>query len=148
MLYFRLTFLHLQFTDKIALMLPQKYSQLGNDGLLAFLENLVKDHFLLTMFVDYRKGVQQAISSPAAFRPQANPVAAYSPSVSKGRPVLQGLLTIDFFAKEACFFYLFSNLGWTQAMPKLPGDLVMHVQTFLERTYERCRASYTEACDD
>ncbi|KAK9049058.1 hypothetical protein SSX86_031975 [Deinandra increscens subsp. villosa] len=58
-----------EFTDKIALMLPLKYSQLGNDGLLAFLENFVKDHFLPTMFVDYRKGVQQAISSPAAFRP-------------------------------------------------------------------------------
>ncbi|KVI09701.1 Sec8 exocyst complex component specific domain-containing protein [Cynara cardunculus var. scolymus] len=121
----------LQFTDKIALMLPEKYSQLGNDGLLAFVENFVKDHFLPTMFVDYRKGVQQAISSnfvillhgganfqlgffyvgPAAFRPRANPAAAYSPSVSKGRPVLQGLLTIDFLAKEACSFifsFLFS----------------------------------------
>ncbi|KAI3705214.1 hypothetical protein L1987_75448 [Smallanthus sonchifolius] len=127
----------LQFTDKIASMLPQKYSQLGNDGLLAFLENFVKDHFLPTMFVDYRKGVQQAISSPAAFRPRANPAAAYTPSVSKGRPVLQGLLTIDFLAKEV--------LGWAQAMPKFSGDLVKYVQTFLERTYERCRASYTEA---
>ncbi|KAG6736340.1 hypothetical protein POTOM_060913 [Populus tomentosa] len=36
---------------------------LWNDGLLAFVENFVKDHFLPTMFVDYRKGVQQAISS-------------------------------------------------------------------------------------
>ncbi|KAK4480355.1 hypothetical protein RD792_013426 [Penstemon davidsonii] len=53
----------LQFTDKVASMLPQKFSQLGNDGLLAFVENFVKDHFLPTMFVDYRKGVQQAISS-------------------------------------------------------------------------------------
>jgi len=35
----------------------------SNDGLLAFVENFVKDHFLPTMFVDYRKGVQQAISS-------------------------------------------------------------------------------------
>lgn len=34
-----------------------------NDSLLAFVENFVKDHFLPTMFVDYRKGVQQAISS-------------------------------------------------------------------------------------
>ncbi|XP_076957370.1 exocyst complex component SEC8-like isoform X1 [Bidens hawaiensis] len=127
----------LQFTDKIALMLPEKYSQLGNDGLLAFLENFIKDHFLPTMFVDYRKGVQQAISSPAAFRPRANHVAAYTPSVSKGRPVLQGLLTIDYLAKEV--------LGWAQAMPKFAGDLVLSVQTFLERTYERCRASYTEA---
>ncbi|KAJ6986821.1 exocyst complex component SEC8-like isoform X2 [Populus alba x Populus x berolinensis] len=48
----------LQFTDKVASMLPKKYSQLGNDGLLAFVENFVKDHFLPTMFVDYRKGVQ------------------------------------------------------------------------------------------
>ncbi|KAK9063025.1 hypothetical protein SSX86_016895 [Deinandra increscens subsp. villosa] len=127
----------LQFTDKIASMLPQKYSQLGNDGLLTFLENFIKDHFLPAMFVDYRKGVQQAISSPAAFRPRANPTAAYTPSVSKGRPVLQGLLTIDFLAKEV--------LGWAQAMPKFSGDLVKYVQTFLERTYERCRASYTEA---
>ncbi|KDP32586.1 hypothetical protein JCGZ_13136 [Jatropha curcas] len=51
-----------QFTDKVASMLPKKYSQLGNDGLLAFMENFIKDHFLPTMFVDYRKGVQQAIS--------------------------------------------------------------------------------------
>uniref|UniRef100_A0A7N2MDR3 Exocyst complex component Sec8 n=1 Tax=Quercus lobata TaxID=97700 RepID=A0A7N2MDR3_QUELO len=53
----------LQFTDKVASMLPKKYAQLGNDGLLTFVENFVKDHFLPTMFVDYRKSVQQAISS-------------------------------------------------------------------------------------
>ncbi|MFS7979570.1 putative exocyst complex component Sec8/EXOC4 [Helianthus anomalus] len=52
-----------QFTDRLSLMMPRKYSQLGNDGLLAFLENFVKDHFLPTLFVDYRKGMQQAISS-------------------------------------------------------------------------------------
>ncbi|KAK2995859.1 hypothetical protein RJ640_015819 [Escallonia rubra] len=132
----------LQFTDKIASMLPQKYSQLGNDGLLAFLENFVKDHFLPTMFVEYRKAVQQAISSnilsgPAAFRPRAHAASAYTPSVEKGRPVLQGLLAIDFLAKEV--------LGWAQAMPKFSGDLVKYVQTFLERTYERCRTSYMEA---
>lgn len=126
-----------QFTDKIASMLPEKYSQLGNDGLLAFVENFVKDHFLPTMFVDYRKGVQQAISSPAAFRPRAHATASYTPSVEKGRPVLQGLLAIDFLAKEV--------LGWAQAMPKFSGDLVKYVQTFLERTYERCRTSYMEA---
>ncbi|CAN1238310.1 Exocyst complex component SEC8 [Linum grandiflorum] len=90
-----------QFTDKIASMLPQKYSQLGNDGLLAFMENFIKDHFLPTMFVDYRKAVQQAISSPAAFRPRAAAAAVYTPSVEKGRPVLQGLLAIDLLAKEA-----------------------------------------------
>eukprot|EP00257_Ricinus_communis_P003816 XP_002516393.2 exocyst complex component SEC8 [Ricinus communis] len=127
----------LQFTDKVASMLPKKYSQLGNDGLLAFVENFVKDHFLPTMFVDYRKGVQQAISSPAAFRPRAHTTATYTPSIEKGRPVLQGLLAIDFLAKEV--------LGWAQAMPKFSGDLVKYVQTFLERTYERCRTSYMEA---
>ncbi|XP_057426199.1 exocyst complex component SEC8 [Lotus japonicus] len=127
----------LQFTDKIASMLPTKYSQLGNDGLLAFVENFVKDHFLPTMFVDYRKGVQQAISSPAAFRPRAHVVTAYTPSIEKGRPVLQGLLAIDYLTKEV--------LGWAQAMPKFANDLVKYVQTFLERTYERCRTSYMEA---
>ncbi|VFQ92601.1 unnamed protein product [Cuscuta campestris] len=126
----------LQFTDKIASMLPQKYSQLGNDGLLAFVENFVKDHFLPAMFVDYRKAVQQAIASPAAFRPRAH-VPAYTTSIEKGRPVLQGLLAIDFLAKEV--------LGWAQAMPKFAADLVNYVQTFLERTYERCRTSYMEA---
>lgn len=29
-------------------------------------------------------------------------------------------------------------------MPKFAGDLVKYVQTFLERTYERCRTSYME----
>ncbi|KAL6131231.1 hypothetical protein ACLB2K_069607 [Fragaria x ananassa] len=127
----------IQFTDKVASMLPKKYSQLSNDGLLAFVENFVKDHFLPTMFVDYRKGVQQAISSPAAFRPRAHAAASYTPSIEKGRPVLQGLLAIDFLAKEV--------LGWAQAMPKFAGDLAKYVQTFLERTYERCRTSYMEA---
>ncbi|KAL2555543.1 Exocyst complex component SEC8 [Forsythia ovata] len=126
-----------QFTDKVASMLPEKFSQLGNDGLLTFVENFVKDHFLPTMFVDYRKGVQQAISSPAAFRPRAYAAASYTPSIEKGRPVLQGLLAIDLLAKEV--------LGWAQAMPKFAGDLINYVQTFLERTYERCRTSYMEA---
>ncbi|KAJ6849064.1 exocyst complex component SEC8 isoform X2 [Iris pallida] len=127
----------LQFTDKVASMLPQKYSQLGNDGLLAFVENFLKDHFLPAMFVDYRKCVQQAISSPAAFRPRAHAVPVYNPSVEKGRPVLQGLLATDFLAKEV--------LGWAQLMPKYATELVEYVQTFLERTYERCRTSFTEA---
>lgn len=126
-----------QFTDKVASMLPQKYSQLGNDGLLAFLENFVKDHFLPTMFVDYRKSIQQAISSPAAFRPRAHATASYTPSVEKGRPILQGLLAIDLLTKEV--------LGWAQAMPKFAAELVKYVQTFLERAYERCRTSYMEA---
>ncbi|KAL2892662.1 Exocyst complex component SEC8 [Bienertia sinuspersici] len=47
----------LQFTDKVTSMLPEKYSQSGNDGLLAFVENFVKEHFLPTMFVDYRKSI-------------------------------------------------------------------------------------------
>nr|GMC70816.1 exocyst complex component SEC8 [Ipomoea batatas] len=72
-----------------------------NDGLLAFVENFVKDHFLPAMFVDYRKAVQQAIASPAAFRPRAQAATSYSSSIEKGRPVLQGLLAIDFLAKEA-----------------------------------------------
>lgn len=127
----------LQFTDKVASMLPAKYSQLSNDGLQAFVENFVKDHFLPTMFVDYRKGVQQAISSPAAFRPRAHVVTTYTPLIEKGRPVLQGLLAIDYLTKEV--------LGWAQAMPKFANDLVKYVQTFLERTYERCRTSYMEA---
>lgn len=39
-----------------------------NDGLQAFVENFLKDHFLPAMFVDYRKCVQQAISSKNYFR--------------------------------------------------------------------------------
>ncbi|XP_048632318.1 exocyst complex component SEC8 [Brassica napus] len=126
----------LQFTDKITSMLPKKHSQLVNDGLLTFTENFVKDHLLPTMFVDYRKGVQQAISSAAAFRPRAH-TSTYTPTVEKGRPILQGLLAIDLLAKEV--------LGWAQAMPKFATDLVKYVQTFLERTFERCRTSYMEA---
>ncbi|KAL0857827.1 hypothetical protein Bca101_062981 [Brassica carinata] len=126
----------LQFTDKITSMLPKKHSQLVNDGLLTFTENFVKDHLLPTMFVDYRKGVQQAISSAAAFRPRAHSTT-YTPTVEKGRPILQGLLAIDLLAKEV--------LGWAQAMPKFATDLVKYVQTFLERTFERCRTSYMEA---
>ena len=38
---------------------------------------------------------------PAAFRPRAHTAATYTPLVEKGRPVLQGLLAIDFLAKEA-----------------------------------------------
>ncbi|GAU33498.1 hypothetical protein TSUD_72600 [Trifolium subterraneum] len=141
----------LQFTDKVASMLPTKYSQLSNDGLLAFVENFVKDHFLPTMFVDYRKGLRflklalsetfdlnpYLIKGLAAFRPRAHVVTTYTPSIEKGGPVLQGLLAIDYLTKEV--------LGWAQAMPKFANDLVKYVQTFLERTYERCRTSYMEA---
>ncbi|XP_074263110.1 exocyst complex component SEC8-like [Silene latifolia] len=127
----------LQFTNKVASVLPEKYSKLGNDGLLAFVDNFVKDQFLPTMFVDYRKSVQQAISSPAAFRPRAHAASQYIQSVEKGRPVLQGLLAIDLLAKEV--------FGWAQAMPMFAAELVKYVQTFLERAYERCRTSYMEA---
>ncbi|XP_042403665.1 exocyst complex component SEC8-like isoform X1 [Zingiber officinale] len=125
-----------QFSDKVASMLHQKYSQLVNDGLLAFIEKFLKDHFLPAMFVDYRKSIQQAISSPAAFRPRANG-SVYKPLVENGRPVLQGLLASNMLAKEV--------LGWAHLMPKYANELVEFVQTFLERTYERCRTSYTEA---
>lgn len=127
----------LQFTDKIASVLPQKYSQLGNDGLLAFIENFLKDHFLPAMFVDYRKCVQQAIASPAAFRPRAHATTVYSSSVEQGRPVLQGLLATDYLAKEV--------LSWARLIPKYSNELIEYVQTFLERAFERCRTSYTEA---
>ncbi|KAL6644216.1 hypothetical protein ACP70R_015824 [Stipagrostis hirtigluma subsp. patula] len=126
-----------EFMNKVGLMLPQKYSQLGNDGLLAFVNNFLKEHFLPAIFVDYRKCVQQAISSPAAFRPRVHATSAYSSSVELGRPVLQGLLAVDIIAKEV--------LGWVQLMPNYATELVEYVRTFLERTYERCRASYTEA---
>ncbi|WOL03416.1 exocyst complex component SEC8 [Canna indica] len=126
----------LQFTDKVASMLPQKHSQTGNEGLLAFVEKFIKDHFLPAMFVDYRKSIQQAISSAAAFRPRALG-SVYRPLVENGRPVLQGLLATNLLAKEV--------LGWAYLMPKYAVELVEFVQTFLERTYERCRTSYTEA---
>ncbi|KAG2578127.1 hypothetical protein PVAP13_6NG187000 [Panicum virgatum] len=126
-----------EFMNKIGSMLPQKYSQLGSDGLLAFVNNFLKEHFLPAIFVDYRKCVQQAISSPAAFRPRVNATSVYGSSVEHGRPVLQGLLAVDIIAKEV--------LGWVQLMPNYATELVEYVRTFLERTHERCRASYMEA---
>lgn len=44
---------------------------------------------------------------PAAFRPRAHTAATYTPSIEKGRPVLQGLLAIDFLAKEARLIFCF-----------------------------------------
>ncbi|WVZ82361.1 hypothetical protein U9M48_029628 [Paspalum notatum var. saurae] len=126
-----------EFMNKVGLMLPQKYSQLGSDGLLAFVNNFLKEHFLPAIFVDYRKCVQQAISSPAAFRPRVHATSVYSPSVEHGRPVLQGLLAVDIIAKEV--------LGWVHLTPNYASELVEYVHTFLERTHERCRASYMEA---
>lgn len=43
------------------------------------------------------------LTGPAAFRPRAHATAAYTPFVEKGRPVLQGLLAIDFLAREVSF---------------------------------------------
>ncbi|CAL5011759.1 unnamed protein product [Urochloa decumbens] len=126
-----------EFMNKIGSMLPQKYSQLGSDGLLAFVNNFLKEHFLPAIFVDYRKCVQQAISSPAAFRPRVHATSVYDSLVELGRPVLQGLLAVDIIAKEV--------LGWVQLMPNYATELVEYVRTFLERTHERCRASYMEA---
>jgi exocyst complex component 4 len=126
-----------EFMNNIGLVLPPKYSQLGNDGLLAFVNNFLKEHFLPAIFVDYRKCVQQAISSPAAFRPRVNATSVYSSVVENGRPVLQGLLAVDIIAKEV--------LGWVRLMPNYATELVEYVRTFLERTHERCRASYMEA---
>lgn len=57
----------LEFTDKVTSLLPQKFSHLGKDGLLTFVENFVKDHFLPALFVDYRKAVQRAIASKFFF---------------------------------------------------------------------------------
>ncbi|KAG8480558.1 hypothetical protein CXB51_024623 [Gossypium anomalum] len=91
---------------------------------------------LLTTGKAYKQLYQ---ASPAAFRPRAHNHASYASSIEKGRPVLQGLLAIDYLAKEA------SVLGWAQAIPKFAADLMKYVQTFLERTYERCRTSYMEA---
>ncbi|KAJ0102492.1 hypothetical protein Patl1_06038 [Pistacia atlantica] len=96
--------------------------------------------------------IRSILAGPAAFRPRAHTGTSYVASIEKGRPVLQGLLAIDFLAKEASylihdpeFFSLpLSVLGWAQAMPKFAADLVNYVQTFLERTYERCRTSYME----
>lgn len=40
--------------------------------------------------------------------------------------------------------FLLKVFSWAQAMPKFASDLMNYVQTFLERTYERCRTSYME----
>ncbi|KAJ6727299.1 hypothetical protein OIU79_005242 [Salix purpurea] len=105
----------LQFTDKVASMLPKKYFQLGNDGLVYSRLFQVQLHFvrgpILLLHIHHQ--------------------------LRKVDLSCKGLLAIDFLAKEV--------LGWAQAMPKFAGDLVKFVQTFLERTYERCRTSYMEA---
>lgn len=45
------------------------------------------------------------LPGPAAFRPRGHPASAYTPLIEKGRPVLQGLLAIDFLAKEVNFYF-------------------------------------------
>lgn len=50
------------------------------------------------------------MTGPAAFRPRAHTAATYTPSIEKGRPVLQGLLAIDFLAKEASIYLIFVQL--------------------------------------
>eukprot|EP00249_Psilotum_nudum_P022594 c28576_g1_i2 orf=370-3636(+) len=127
----------LQFTDKVISLLPQKYAQLGNDGLQSFMENFVKDQFLPLVRVDYRNRVQDSLASPAAFRPKSHAGIAYEAAVEKGRPVLQGPLAAGSLANEV--------VGWAQAMPKYAGDFIDVAQALLERTLERCRAAYTEA---
>lgn len=127
----------LQFTDKVLVLLPPKYTQLGKDGLQSFVENFVKDQFLPLVRVDYRTRVQDALASPAAFRPKSRAGILYESSVEKGRPVLQGPQAASYLADEV--------VSWAQAMPKYAGDFVEVAQALLERTLERCRAAYTEA---
>lgn len=50
-------------------------------------------------------------SGPAAFRPRAHAAASYTPSVEKGRPILQGLLAIDLLMKEVMLNYYFYTFG-------------------------------------
>jgi hypothetical protein len=60
-------------------------------------------------------------------------------------------VNIDVYIVSYWSYYHFDFLafplkvfGWAQAMPKFASDLMNYVQTFLERTYERCRTSYME----
>jgi len=127
----------LQFTDKVASLLPPKYSSLTNDGLQSFIENFVKKQFLPIVHVDYRTRVADALASPSAFRLKAHPGALYETTVEKGRPVLQGPMAANLLVIEV--------LGWAQAMPMYASEILELVQTLLDRTLERCRAVYTEA---
>ncbi|KAK4385643.1 Exocyst complex component SEC8, partial [Sesamum angolense] len=120
----------LQFTDKVASMLPEKFSQPGK---------WADEKALFGWMRGNERGGGMELTlhmGPASFRPRAS-AASYTPSIEKGRPVLQGLLAIDILAKEV--------LGWAHATPKFADDIINYVQTFLERTYERCRTSYMEA---
>ncbi|KAG0618847.1 hypothetical protein M758_4G095100 [Ceratodon purpureus] len=127
----------LQFIDKVASLLPAKYSSLTNDGLQNFIENFVKNQFLPIVHVDYRTRVADALASPAAFRLKAHPGAVYEATAERGRPVLQGPMAANHLVTEV--------LGWAQAMPMYASEILELVQTLLDRTLERCRAVYTEA---
>ena len=48
---------------RLCLYLQLLLNMCRSDGLLAFVNNFLKEHFLPAIFVDYRKCVQQAISS-------------------------------------------------------------------------------------
>ncbi|CAH2054211.1 unnamed protein product [Thlaspi arvense] len=85
------------------------------------------------------------------------PVLQFTDKISSMLPkkhsqlVNDGLLTFtENFVKDHLLPTMFVDyrkgvLGWAQAMPKFATDLVKYVQTFLERTFERCRTSYMEA---
>lgn len=47
--------------------------------------------------------IRSILAGPAAFRPRVHTGTTYVSSIEKGRPVLQGLLAIDFLAKEASY---------------------------------------------
>lgn len=55
--------------------------------------------------IDQISSKQNILPGPAAFRPRGHPASAYTPLIEKGRPVLQGLLAIDFLAKEVNFYF-------------------------------------------
>ena len=87
------------------------------------------------MFSSYK------LLGPAAFRPRAHVATTYTSSIEKGRPVLQGLLAIDYLTKEVSFsfnnnvntirqvlFYFFTFLYFTQD-DMLPGLVSLGIWT-------------------
>lgn len=63
------------------------------------------------LFCSKRLNYRFIFIGPAAFRPRAHTAQSYTPSIEKGRPVLQGLLAIDFLAKEVCEYFSRSDTG-------------------------------------
>lgn len=62
-------------------------------------------YFSLDLMLEIH-GSQNNSAGAAAFRPRAHTTTTYTPTVEKGRPILQGLLATDLLAKEAsrmCF---------------------------------------------